>query len=337
MNRDDNREYITKIESLVKPKDVTTISFLGDFNKYLPIKVQHKLMESGNKDIPYMGFIVDPYCFFLSYEIKNEVEAAKMLPEGYELVDTAIFKGDKKRKLVILSAFSARTSAFAGVRLEIYLIARNKETGLLSWIIADYDTNTNSHDPKNGFCGYSCDKTVFTITPYGELIADFESGNPGREFSILANLNNSKFRELDEELWVEGNLSVDYGGELKDPASKNFTLIFDPVLMKEAKEIPLEDLKLEKNSFLKSILDSSKPINSAVFPYSQHFIINQRLKKGDVKDIPGLLDQIKTFIKRDGFKMMKGEDITKPLFRGIIISSILNTGLIIFLLIKLLS
>lgn len=335
MNREENRSYIEKVESLVKPKDVSTISFLGDFNKYLSIKMQHKLMEKGNRDIPYMGFIVDPYCFFLAYEIKNEDAATKMLPNGYELVDTSIFKSDKKRKLVILSAFSARTSAFAGVRLEIYLIARNIESGLVSWIIADYETNTNSHDPKNGFCGYSCDKTVFTTTPYGELIASFNTGKEDREFSIRANLNESKNRELDQELWVEGNLSVDYGGELKDPGSKNFTLIFDPVLMKKAKEIPLNNIIINKNTFLESIIDSYKPVTSAFFPYSQHFVINQRLKKGDIKNTLGLYNQIAIFLERKGFKKMKGEDITKPLFRGVIISSIFNIALIIFLVIKL--
>lgn len=38
MNIDENYKFIPKTESMVNPKDVTPISFLGDFNKYLPKK-----------------------------------------------------------------------------------------------------------------------------------------------------------------------------------------------------------------------------------------------------------------------------------------------------------
>ena len=80
MNRDDNRKFIRKTEALVKPQDVTAISFLGDFNKVLPKKTQHKIMVKGSRKIPYMGFIIDPYCFFLSYKIKDTQTARAMLP-----------------------------------------------------------------------------------------------------------------------------------------------------------------------------------------------------------------------------------------------------------------
>ncbi len=64
MKQEENRQFIRKSESLVKPQDVTTISFLGDFNKFLPKKTQHNIMLKGSRKIPYMGFIIEPYCFF---------------------------------------------------------------------------------------------------------------------------------------------------------------------------------------------------------------------------------------------------------------------------------
>ncbi|MDC7241557.1 MAG: hypothetical protein PQJ50_14470, partial [Spirochaetales bacterium] len=318
------------------PLDITAISFLGDFNRFLPIKMQHKIMNKGKDKVPYMGFIVDPYCTFLAYEITDRETASKMLPEGYDLAETALFKGEKKRYLAILSVLTARTSAFAGVRLECYLIARSRETGLMSWIIADYVTNTNSHDPKNGFCGYSCDKSVFTTTPYGELLIDVAEKSGKSALAFTADLKKGKMTNLDQKLWVEGNMSIDYGGVLKDEGSVPFSLVFDPVLMKEASRIDVNQIKLEKNSFMSEIIDGEKPLNAAVFPYSQHFFICQDFKKQEVYTAADLKKQIDLFMNREGFKMMKGDDIKKPLFRGMLLSSLINAGIILILLWKLL-
>ena len=337
MNREENRKFVLTSESLVKPQDVTTISFLGDFNRLLPKRTQRKVMVRGSRKIPYMGFIVDPYCFFLSYEITNIEAAEAMLPEGYELAEACVFRNEQKYPMVVISAFSARTSAFIGMRLEFYIVARNTDTGLLSWIISDYETNTNSYDPKNGFCGYTSDPAVFTTTPYGELLVDFKGRRNEREFSVCVDLRKGRLQELDETLWIEGNLSVDYGGELKDDWSKPFSLIFDPVLMKEAMRIPIENIYIKKNTYLSSIIDCEKPVSAVVFPYSQHFIIKQDLKSHELTNEKDLNHQLKTFLSRTGFKTMSGNDIKKPLYAGILISALANFGLILFLLIRLLS
>jgi hypothetical protein len=283
-----------------------------------------------------MGFIVDPYCFFLSYRIKDTTAAQAMLPEGYVLEDASVFKNGEKYPMVIISAFTARTSAFIGMRLEFYIIARNTETGLTSWIIADYETNTNSHDPKNQFCGYTSDPAVFTTTPYGELLVDVKGRKSGKEFSVCLDLKKGEMTELDKALWIEGNLSVDYGGELLNNLSKPFSLIFDPVLMKEAVKIPVENVEISKNSYLGNIIDYDKPVNAAVFPYSQHFIIKQDLKENEIADENDLNKQIKTFLGSTGFKTMSGNDIKKPMYAGILASAVFNLALIIFLLAKLL-
>lgn len=333
MNKDEYSQFIKKTEALVRPEDITAISFLGDFNKYLPRNTQHKIMEKGSRKVPYMGFIVDPYCLFLAYEIQNPERAQSLLPPDYELVESSLFANGKKKNLVIFSVFSARTSAFMGTRLECYIIARNKKSGLISWIIADYITNTNSHDPKKGFCGYNSDNAVFTTSPYKELIVDMKEKDTERRFTLTTALNEGDMKKLDEGLWVEGNMSVDYGAALKDAKSRPFSLIFDPVLMQEARELPLKNIRLEHNSFMNDLIDSSSPECAALFPYSQHFIIKQDLQESiTVKD--DLYKQIRDFMDRKAFKIMEGDDIKKPLFRGMIISSLLNLGLIIFLIIK---
>jgi len=335
MNKEEYRHFIKKTESLVKPQDVTAISFLSSFSKALPKKTQHKFSQKGKKKIPYMGFIVDPYSLFLSFKITNTSAAQEMLPDGYELAEVSFFKEDAKFPMVIASVFTARTSAFIGMRAEFYIIARNKETGLISWIICDYETNTNSYDPKNGFCGYTCDPAVFTITCFGELLVDLKNRRNNKELFVSVDLEKGDVRELDESLWIEGNLCVDYGGEKKSDLSEPFSLIFDPNMVQEGVNIPLEHVSIKANSYLGNIIDSFKPLNAVFFPYSQHFIIKQDLKKYEIKNQKDLDLQIKAFLNRTEFKAMSGADIKKPIYAMVLISYLVLISIIVFLLIKL--
>jgi hypothetical protein len=328
--------FIEKTESLVQPRDVTGISFFSDLNRKMPKKIQHAFMKSGKKKVPYMGFIVDPYCFFLSYKITNATAAQEMLPEGYELVETSLFKGDEKFPMAIAGIFSARTSAFIGMRAEFYVIARNKESGLISWIIVDYETNTNSYDPKNGFGGYTCDEALFTTTPFGELLVDLKNSKKEKEFILTVDIKKGRTMELDECLWIEGNLSVDYGGEVKGDESEFFSLIFDQNMMKKAVKIPLENVEIKANSYLSNIINPLKPVNAVIFPFSQHFIIKQDLGMNDLQNQRELCQQLRSFLRTTELKTMSGDDIKKPLFVGLLISSLINIGIIITLLVLLL-
>ena len=336
MNRDENRDFIRKTESLVKPEDVTAISFLGDFNKMLSKKTQHKIMERGSRKIPYMGFIVDPYALFLSYRIKDTAAAQAMLPPGYELAPTSVFGDEEKHPLAIISAFAVRTSAFIGTRLEFYIIARNQETGLMTWIIADYETNTNSHDPKNGFGGYTSDPATLTTSPFGELLAEFRGRRNGNALSMRVDLNGGKPESLRDDLWIEGNMSVDYGGVLKDETSKPFSLIFEPAMMEKAVRIPIRDIEIEEMTYLNDIVDGDDPVAAAVFPFSQHFIIKQHITREELTKESDLDPLIREFLDKKDFKTMAGNDLKKPLIAGIAISWLVNLSIILFLLLKLL-
>jgi hypothetical protein len=336
MDRESDRLFVAKAESLVKPQDVTAISFLGDFNKIFPKKMQEKTMLKGSAKIPYMGFIVDPYCLFLAFRIKDPAAAQALLPKGYELAETSVFKGQAAGPMVIISAFSVRTSAFIGNRLEFYIIARRSDSGRMSWVIAGYETNTNSYDPKNRFCGYTSDPAVLTATPYGELIVDFAGKKNGKEFSLSADMEKGTWMDLNEELWVEGNLSIDYGGELLVDPSKPFSLIFDPYLMKKALAMPPGSVEIRKNSYLADIIDGCDPICAALFPYSQHFVIKQDLEENAITNKEDLDGRAREFIRASGFKTMSGDDIKKPIFAGMLVSALVNFSIIVLLVIALL-
>jgi hypothetical protein len=330
-----NKEFIRRTESLVKPRDVTTISFFSDLNGALPKRVQRAFMKGGQKKVPYMGFIVDPYCFFLAFKIKNTAAAQEMLPDGFELVETAIFKGDEKVPMAIAGVFNARTSAFMGLRFEYYIIARNKTSGLMSWIICELETNSNNYNSKNGFYGFTCDPAVFTVTPYRELLVDIRNPKNHKEFIISADINKGVTTELDEPLWIDGNLSIDYGGELKGDSSDFFSLIFDKNMMKNAVRIPLEQVTIKANSYMSNIIDPMKPVEAVVFPFSQHFIIKQDLGKNDVKNQRELCQQVKSFLGKTELRTMKGDDIKRPLCVSLVISMVVNISIVLFLLVQL--
>ena len=78
-------------------------------------------------------------------------------------------------------------------------------------------------------------------------------------------------RPLDQRLWLEGNLSVDYGGRLTDPDSVPFGLIFDPGEVERALHIPLDAVDVEANSFGDAYL-ADEPFEACTFPFAQHFL-----------------------------------------------------------------
>lgn len=150
------------------------------------------------------------------------------------------------------------------------MIAENCETGLLSWIIVEYESNTHSYDPSQGFIGPSTAHSVVTTSYLGEIIVDVASSKSNNSLILTADMKNGALTKLDQRLWVEGNLSVDYGGELQQ-CTKPFSLVFDPKEMMQAMKLPLKDILLCTNSFGSDFLDP-KPFEVACFPYAQHFV-----------------------------------------------------------------
>ena len=247
----------------------TRVQGIGILRK-LPQRLQRYIIDRGSRSDPYMSFIVEPYAVFLAFEIVDTDAASRLLPPGYSLHPSAMFVDTPARPCAILSAFNVHTNVFWGSRVEFYLIAENCETGLLSWIIEEYESNAHSYDPKRGFALPSTSHSVVTTSYRGEIIVDVASETSGNSVEFVADLTNGVSTELDQRLWVEGNLSVDYGGELQQ-CTKPFSLIFDPGEMAQALKLPLDGISLCTNTFGRGMLDP-QPFEVAVFPYAQHFV-----------------------------------------------------------------
>jgi len=270
MNAFDLRRFIKITENMVIPSQVASVTQGSSLLRKLPLRLQRYIVNRGAESNPYMSFIVEPYSVFLAFEVTDIGAAEKYLPPNYHLQPSAMFDDSQKRPCAIISAFNVRTNVFWGNRIEFYLVAENSETGLLSWIIIDYESNTHSYDPSQGFIGPSTSHSVVTTSYQGEIIVDVASSKTDNRLILTASMKNGVLTGLDQRLWVEGNLSVDYGGELQQ-STKPFSLVFDPKEMQQALKIPLKDILLCSNSFGGDFLDP-RPFEVACFPYAQHFV-----------------------------------------------------------------
>ncbi len=337
MTRNENSQFIEKVEQLVQPEDVNTISFLGDANKVLPLSIQQAIVRKGAPKAPYMGFIVEPYCFFLTYEITDPEAALRYLPDGYDLVPFKMFEDEEEEKnLLVIGTFSARTSAFTGLRSEFYLIARNRESQISSWFIIGYETNTNSYDPGHGFTGYSLENSYLTTTPYGDLLIHLNSRKKGPLLTVKASLKNAPMKKLAGPIWFEHNFHTDYGKDLRGSEESIFSLVYDPATMEEALYIEPEKVKIEKMLIFNEFIYSTRPASILCFPYAQHYFINSQLKRNH-RNREEMEETLRDFLELKQVPTMKGDQIKKPLFRGILLAAIINAVVMAGLLVTLLT
>ncbi len=324
-------KFTLGVEKLIDPISVGTLHFLQSFNDKLPTNIQNKLVNNSSKKYPLMGFVVEPYSYYLCYKIKDKEKMKSLLPDNFELTKTKIFEDDIEDYYFIIGAFSARTSAFFGSRIECYLIAKDLSTGLLSWVIVDYDTNTISYNKKDGLVSPSVDKGIVTTNYDGTVIVNMKNNNKEKEISFSSNIKNGQLKNLDQKLWVEGNLSIAYGKKLSK-TSEVFSLKFDPKEMKEALQIKNEDLNIEVNNWYSQYLESS-PSNIACFQYAQHFLSDSPGHYTKIKNEKELTNIIKD-IDFNNVQVYSTESFKKLIFLIPMLLTLIIVILVIYIVIK---
>jgi hypothetical protein len=168
------RRFVELTELKVSPKDVAKLYARAEMLARLPLSLQRWIVGRAGGD-PYMGFVVEPYCLFLAYEIDDLDAARRQLPPEYTLVPTSMFADGQPRHCAILGAFNLHASVFWGSRIELYLIAEHTATGMLTWIICDYESNTINYDPGEGFSGATTSRAIITTSHAGDVIVDVRS------------------------------------------------------------------------------------------------------------------------------------------------------------------
>lgn len=313
-------EFTKNVQKMINPIDIGTIHFLQSYAESIPIDIQHKIVSSSGKKNPYMGFIVEPYSFFLCYEIKDLEWAKKLIPDNYRMIKSKIFEEDEYKYYSIFGTFNVQSSAFWGTRMEFYIIAENKDTGLMSWIIVDYDTNTVGIDEKHGLRAGNTEKCILTTDYDGEVIVDIESKGVDRKLVFNSSIENGKTEKLYERLWLEGNLSVTYGRELSKNRGEAFSVTFNPKEVEKGIRVPYEDVNIEINNWFPGLFEE-KPSNILCFKYAQHYLA----------DSPGHFSNIKN--KEELTEFFNNVDFTKiPKYSSKPLKKLMELGQLISLL-----
>ena len=90
-------DYAKNVEKLVDPMEVGKVLYLQTKMKYLPIWAQRKIVTKASEKASKMPFVVEPYCTFLFYEIKDPAKIQKYLHEGFEPAKTAVFENGPEK------------------------------------------------------------------------------------------------------------------------------------------------------------------------------------------------------------------------------------------------
>lgn len=278
-------DYAKGVEKMVDPMEVGKVMYMQTKMRHLPVCLQRKIVTSASKKADKMPFVVEPYCSFLFYELTEPERIQEFLPEGFRPAKAAIFEGDKPKYYGIVSMFRIHTSVFWGARAEFYLVAENIETGLLSWIMCDYISDTISYDEKHGLKSPDVRAAVMTTTCEGDFVCDMTNAEgdkfarcemglgggrdvrSGREGAF----GGAKMRALDARLWIEGNTSIAYGRNAGEKDGDLFSLTFFPEEMKQALEVPLEAVRVA--DVLCGVGKVGGVLERAVsFPFAQHML-----------------------------------------------------------------
>ena len=267
-----------------------------------------------------MGFVIEPYSLFLFFRLKSIERARALIPERYELVKTRILDDDKEADYYMgYGILNTRATTFWGVRLESYIITRDSETGLLSWIFIDILSNTLIALPTEGVTDPNSREALFTTNVKGEIIADIHQDGTDRHFSLKGSMINGKRRKLHEDLWLIGNTSIAYSRQMNDGNDDPFAVIFDPAEVEDALNIPLNDIELRCNNLFPGL---SEPEISKIlcFPFAQHYIADSPGCRTYVRDRRDLIEKYRSLSDGPALSSFSARGIKKLLALGFILS-----------------
>ena len=330
MEIQNEEKFIKSVESLINPMQVSNLLFFQKLRKLLPPPVMKRLLFRASKNTPYIGFVIEPYSLFLFFQLSDIEYAKSMLPDRYELAKTKLFADDEPDYYMGIGNLNTRASTFWGTRQEIYLIATDKRTGLLSFIFIDILSSTIIALPSKGIADPNCKKAVFTTSSKGDIFLDIQEERTNRKLLLTGSIKNGKMRRLDQRLWLMGNTSIGYGKNLADGDDNPFAVIFDPAEVDEALDIPSEDIRITKNTLFPGL---ARPEISRVvcFPFAQHYIADSPGCYTPVKDRNDLISKYNELATSEEFKTFSARTIVNQLTVGIAILILITVFLILLL------
>ncbi|MGX6962854.1 hypothetical protein [Vagococcus xieshaowenii] len=324
--------FTKNVEKLVDPINVGSIHFLQQFLTMLPTTYQNKIIEKNADKTPHMGFVVEPYSSFLCYVVEDVEKANSLLPDNFEMVKSNVITDEEPEYYALFGSFNVHTSAFWGQRMEFYLVARDKTTGLLTWIIVDYDTNTISYDKKGGLISPTTERSIITTDFDGNVIVDIKRANAHNELVYDCNITKGVMTKMADELWLYGNLSIGYGKELSHNSPDVFSLKFDPKEVEQALKIPKNNYTIDVNNWYSDMLNT-EPKHVLVFPYAQHMLSDSPGTSSLLKDVETML-AAKDAINFEKMNVYNPKETTNLMKKSSLALFFIIIGLIIALILK---
>ena len=331
MEIQNEERFIKGVESLINPMAVSDLLFFQKLKKLLPPIILKKLLFRASRNTPYIGFAIDPYSLFLFFRLSNIENAKSILPERYELARTRLFIDDEPDYYMGIGNLNTRASTFWGTRQEVYLIAKDKTSGLISFIFIDILSNTIIALPVEGIADPNCSKAIFTTNSKGEIFLDIQEKKTERRLSLTGSIKRGKMRMLDQDLWLMGNTSIGHcrkythGGE-----AVPFAVIFDPAEVLEALEIPTEDIRISENTLYPGL--AHPELSKAIcFPFAQHYIADSPGIYTKVNNRDDLISKYNEIANYESFKTFSARTIVNQILLVVAITSLIAVFLILFL------
>lgn len=322
--------FIKGVESLINPMEVSNILFFQKLKRLLPAGIFRRFLYRASLKTPYIGFAIDPYSLFLFFRLSDIEYAKSLLPDRYELAKARLFEDDEPDYYMGIGNLNTRASTFWGTRQEVYLIAKDKNTGLLSFIFIDILSNTIIALPTKGIADPNCERAVFTTNAKGEIFLDIQEKGTGRKLMLTGSLKGGKSRKLDQELWLMGNTSIGHCKRFVKGKDYPFAVIFDPAEVVEAMDIPPENFKITENTLFPGL--AHPEIRSVVcFPFSQHYIADSPGCHTEVKDRNDLVSKYNKLADSESFVTFSSGTIVRQLLIGTGISIIIAILLLLIL------
>jgi hypothetical protein len=330
MEIQNDEKFIKGVESLIEPMAVSKLLFFQRLKGLLPPLLMKKMLLKASKNTPLIGFVIEPYSLFLFFKLRDIEYAKSMLPDRYELAKTKIFADEEPDYYMGIGNLNTRASSFWGMRQESYLIATDKETGLLSFIFIDILSNTLIAMPQNGIDNPNCEKAIFTTSARGEVFLHFIENKTNRELQFSGSIKGGRMRKLYQSLWLMGNTSIAFSKKHNDGDDNPFAVIFDPAEVEEALDIPVEDIRIAENSLFPG-LAHPEPSRVVCFPFAQHYIADSPGCRTVVKDRDDLIDKYNKLGDPGKLKVFSAWTIIKQVSAGIAVAVLITLLLYFFL------
>jgi hypothetical protein len=315
MEIENEEKFIKGVERLINPSAVSNLLFFQNLKRLLPPFLLKRLLFRASKKTPHIGFVIEPYSLFLFFKLKDIELAKSMLPDRYELSKTRLFADDEPEHYMGIGNLKTRASTFWGTRQEAYLIATDKETGILSFIFIDILSDTIIALPSKGIADPNCKTAIFTTSSRGEVFLDMEEKKTRRKLVMTGSIKDGKIRKLDETLWVMGNTSIGHSKRLADGGDQPFAVIFDPAEVEEALDIPPDQIRITENSLFPGL--AAPEISKVVcFPFAQHYIADSPGCFTSVKDRNDLISQYNELALSEKWVTFSASTIVKQLAMG---------------------